>query len=462
MPSKFLNAPLFESRGLMLDISRNRVPTMDTLKRLIDVLQQLHYNELQLYTEHSFAYSKHETVWQGYSPMTANEIREVDRYCAARGIELIANQNSFGHMERWLRHEPYRNLAECPEGFIHPISGEQKFPSTLFPCEESLNFIDELYAELLPNFSSTQVHVGGDEPWELGKGRSKDQVEQEGKHRVYLEHMQAVFDLAKKHGRQPQFWADIILERPDLVSELPKNVVPVIWGYDADSPYAEQCKTVAEAGFAGKYYVAPGAGNWNSFGGRLDVARTNILLAAHEGQANKAQGLLLTAWGDNGHHQPGPTLYPAMILAAYACHGQDVDDRQLAELIDEFFYPDTQQGNGEALIELGKIDALLPQPLPPISFLHAALFADPTKRYELMQRTSIESIQTTLKQLDAIATEELDPEIRLGIDLNRHAAELCLNLPHSAPIEELKERFADLWCQNSREGGLQESLAAFG
>src|SRR5687768_18006604 len=43
-----------------------------------------------------------------------------DAYCAGRHVELVPNQNSFGHMHRWLVHEPYRKLAECPDGFEHP------------------------------------------------------------------------------------------------------------------------------------------------------------------------------------------------------------------------------------------------------------------------------------------------------------------------------------------------------
>lgn len=458
---QFDTPPLFKRRGLMLDISRNRVPTLDCLKQLINALEELHYNELQLYTEHTFAYTGHETVWKEASPMTAEEIREIDTYCAERGIELVANQNSFGHMERWLRHEDYRHLAECPDGFIHPISGEQKFPSTLFPCPESLDFIDGLYTELLPNFQSQHLHVGGDEPWELGRGRSEQRVAAVGKHRVYLEHMRAVFALAEKHDRQAQFWADIILERPDLVPELPKSVTPVIWGYDADSPYAEHCQTVAGAGFKDNYYVAPGAGNWNSFSGRLDVARANIELAASEGRANQAKGLLLTAWGDNGHHQPWTTLFPSLILAAYACHGRCIDEAELAAQIDTLFYPEDTAGNGAALCELGKIDGLLPQPLPPMSFLHAALFANEAKLASLVASTTSEALASALEQLQGITTTALDPETELGIDLNRYALERCLNQAHRHSLESLKLRFAQQWCQNSRKGGLAESLMAF-
>lgn len=450
---------LFERRGLMLDISRNRVPTMSCLKQLIDALARLRYNELQLYTEHTFAYREHRVVWQDASPMTAAEIRELDAYCRERGIELIPNQNSFGHMERWLKHPPYRPLAECPEGFIHPVSGEAKSPSTLHPCSESLEFMDALYAELLPNFRSRQIHIGGDEPWELGKGRSRSEAEKIGLSRVYLDYMQGLFQRAKRHGSQAQFWADIILQNPELVGELPSEVTPVIWGYDHDSPYAEQCATVAAAGFSNHYYVAPGAGNWNSFGGRLDIARANIALAASEGQRHSANGLLLTAWGDNGHHQVWESLYPPLILATQAAWGSDLAEAELGDLIDSVF--ELNSGHGTALCQLGAMDTLLPQPLPPVSFLHAAFFATPDALDRLLERTHEAALRHALAQLDQIEGARIDTGIGLSIDMNRYALERCLALPHRTQIDELKQRFKLEWLRHSRPGGLDDSLARF-
>ncbi len=451
--------PAFERRGLMLDISRNRVPTMDCLKQLIDAMALLRYNELQLYTEHTFAYAKHTTVWADASPMTAGEIRELDHYCRARGIELVPNQNSFGHMERWLRHDAYRHFAECPNGFEHPISGWRKYGSTLYPSPESLAFISGLYSELLPNFTSKQLHIGGDEPWEIGQGRSHERVEREGKHAVYLDFLKQLLSVANKQGHRAQFWADIVLERPELVAELPADICPVIWGYDADSPFPEQCRIVADAGFRDSYYVAPGAGNWNSFGGRLDVARANIARAAQAGRQHGARGLLLTAWGDNGHHQPWPTLFAPLILAACAGWGVEPDLEQLPNWIDALFYPNQAAGNGAALCQLGKIDALLPQPLPPTSFLHAAFFADLEGLETLRALTTTEQLRQTQIALTQIDTTALDPEITLGIDLNQAAIQRCLDTPkNQEALDELYQRFETLWLKRSRPGGLAESL----
>ena len=451
---------IFARRGLMLDISRNRVPTIETLHNLIDALKALNYNELQLYTEHTFAFVEHKTVWQHASPMTAEEILELDDYCASRDIELVPNQNSFGHMERWLQHADYKPLAECPEGFQHPLAGWRDTGSTLCPDAESAAFMDKLYAELVPNFRSCQLHIGGDEPWELGKGRSRERVESEGKHHVYLDFIKQLFALAEKHGRNAQFWADIILEHPDLLSELPEGVIPVIWGYEADSPFAKQCRIVAEAGFRDQFYVAPGAGNWNSFSGRIDVAKANIRLAAKHGLANGARGLLLTAWGDNGHHQPWFTLYPALIFAAAECHGQTLDETELAEIIDTLFYPNGSNGQGKSICALGQIDGLLTQPSPQNSLLNSAFFANEKQLIEtLLPLTNQAELAKCEAALNAIPTDGLDPEIALSIRLNRAGLERCFNQTSSESKAQLVKDFATQWRRYSREGGLKESLA---
>src|SRR5690606_38528252 len=89
--------PDFAQRGVMLDISRDKVPSLGTLRELVDSLARWKVNQVQLYMEHTFAYPGHDLVWKDASPLTGAEIRELDAWCAARHVELVPNQNSFGH-----------------------------------------------------------------------------------------------------------------------------------------------------------------------------------------------------------------------------------------------------------------------------------------------------------------------------------------------------------------------------
>lgn len=231
----------FQRRGYMLDISRDKVPTMKSLLLLVDQLAQWRFNELQLYTEHTFAYKNHKVVWQNASPMTAQQVRILDAYCRLKGIDLVPNQNSFGHMKKWLKHDEYRELAEC-ETDCNTIWGKRNRNSLSPINPKSLALMQELYAELLPNFTSKYFNIGCDETVELCHGKSKEACERIGKGHVYLNFLLKLKDEVRKYGKQTMFWGDIILNHPELIPELPKDMIALVWGYGASYSFDENLK----------------------------------------------------------------------------------------------------------------------------------------------------------------------------------------------------------------------------
>ncbi|HYM14861.1 MAG TPA: glycoside hydrolase family 20 zincin-like fold domain-containing protein [Dehalococcoidia bacterium] len=305
--------PEFAHRGVMLDISRDKVPTMATLYGLVDMLAEWKVNQFQLYMEHTFAYERHRAVWKDASPMTGEEMLALDAYCRERNVELVANQNSFGHMARWLTKKPYNDFAECPRGAAVPWG--KLPPFTLDPSDpRSLALIDELYTELLPHVSSRQINVGCDETFDLGQGKSKAACEKLGTGRVYLDFLLKIHRLCEKHGRRMMFWGDIVMQHPELIGEVPRDATALEWGYEHDHPYDVDTKAFRKAGLP--FYVCPGTGSWISLIGRTDNAVANITGAATSGRANGAAGLLNTDWGDNGHMQPLPVSYLGFLYGA--------------------------------------------------------------------------------------------------------------------------------------------------
>ena len=306
---------MFAVRSYMLDISRDKVPTMGTLKQLVEILEKFNYNQLQLYTEHTFAYSKHEAVWKDASPMTAQEVRELDLFCAMHGIDLVPNQNSFGHLERWLVRPEYNHLAELPHGGAPlPWGGFKKDPTTLCPTDPaSLDFLAGLYDELLPNFESRLFNIGCDETFDLlGEGRSAAAVKEKGEGRVYLEFLLKVAELVRKRGKRPMFWGDVILRHPELVPELPKDLIALDWGYEGNHPFMDEAAKFAAAGL--DFYVCPGTSSWNSLAGRVENMRENMIAAERAGHLHGAKGFMVTDWGDGGHWQPLAASLPGLIL----------------------------------------------------------------------------------------------------------------------------------------------------
>jgi hexosaminidase len=343
--------PEFRDRGVMLDISRDRVPAMDTLLALVDMLAGWKVNQLQLYMEHTFAYERHRAVWKDASPLTGEEVLQLDAYCRDRNIELVPNQNSFGHMARWLTKKPYNDLAEAPRG-ARTAAGRLP-PFTLDPNDpRSLALLDGLYAELLPHFASRRVNVGCDETFDLGLGKSKEECEGRGVGAVYLDFVLKVHELCRRHARAMMMWGDIVVRHPDLIPRLPRDVTVLEWGYEHDHPYDTDGRAFRDARVP--FYVCPGAGGWNSFIGRTDNAVANIRNAATNGRRYGAAGLLNTEWGDNGHMQPLPVAYLGFLYgASMAWSPKQSADMPLADALSLHAFDDPTGHTGGAVHDLG-------------------------------------------------------------------------------------------------------------
>lgn len=350
----------FEKRGYMLDISRDKVPTMKSIFQLIDQLSAWRINELQLYTEHTFAYQNHKTVWQNASPITASEIQKINKYCLKKGIDLVPNQNSFGHMENWLKHNEYLDLSEC-ETNCKTKWGNKKRTALAVTNPKSLELIQELYAELLPNFTSEYMNIGGDETLELGLGKSKALCEQLGKGQVYLNFLKKLNNEVKKHGKQTQFWGDIVLNHPEIIKDIPKDMTALVWGYGATYPFDENLAKFHEAHL--DFYVCPGTSSWRSEIGRNHNAFINLKNAAVAGKKYGAKGYLITDWGDFGHFQPKSVSYPSLVLGAtYAWNYSEKTMNNLEFLLNTYIFEDDTQFTAKALLTLG--DAYLKANIP--------------------------------------------------------------------------------------------------
>jgi hypothetical protein len=347
------DGPDYKRRGIMVDISRDKIPTMDTLYKIVDYMADVKLNELQLYIEgFSFAYDSFPQVWSSGTPVTAEEVMLLDRYCKERYIELVPNQNSFGHMTQWLNRREFEQLADCPEGCLTPW-GSFTRNSTLNPLDEgSIELMRKIYDDLLPAFTSDLFNVGLDEPFELGHGKSKEETERLGVGRVYLDYLLKIYNEVKLRNKRMMFWGDIIINSPELIPELPKDIIALEWGYEAEHPFSDHCEKFKAAGI--DFYVCPGTSSWCSILGRTENMKRNLLNAAESGLKNGAVGFLNTDWGDMGHIQYLPVSYPGYFYgAALSWAVEENKNINLEAYLNKFIYKDKNELMGNIIMELG-------------------------------------------------------------------------------------------------------------
>ncbi len=448
-------------RGVMLDISRDKVPTMATLRALIDMLAGWKINQLQLYTEHTFAYRAHREVWAHASPMTPEEITEIDAYCRARFIELVPNQNSFGHLERWFMHDRYRSLAETDGGVELPWGEITKHPFTLAPSREGIDFLHGLYRELLPNFTSMSFNVGCDETYDLGLGKSRARVEQVGRPRVWLDFVKDIHALASSHGRSIQVWGDTVRRHPELFADLPRDITILDWGYDCERSLAKTAERLANAGQP--FYLCPGTSSWTSLTGRTDNAIANILDAVEVAHRYGAKGVLVTDWGDGGHWQHLPTSYigfawtAALSWSLEANRALDVRDAlELGhvawDLGNTYLKPGFRRGNSSILYWF--YTATLPE-MRTAWQKHVKYGSKVFNDDAAVKR----GMHETVEWIDATLAHVTDRELLHAGAMARHGARRALGEATHAELDAIIEELVALWPVRNREGGMRDSVA---
>jgi hexosaminidase len=445
------DAPVFARRGFMLDISRCKVPTREGLARWVRLLAAFRFNELQLYTEHTFAYSKHEAVWRDSSPMTVEDILWLQDFCTKHGIMLVPNQNCFGHFERWIKHPAYRKYAESPDGFVTPWGERRDCGSVLKPDAASLDLVTGLVDELLPLFRAPRVNIGCDETFELGQGASKARCEREGTEAVYTAFVRQVMDhVIEKHGKQPEFWGDILKSHSEQLVHLPKEAVALEWGYEAGHPFEAHLKTFAQSGL--EFLVCPGSSSWQSFGGRTDNMLTNIREAAQSGLKHGARGLLLTDWGDRGHLQLEPVTWPALAWTGLCAWNPESATPEDAEAWCDREAFDGISGTARRWMDLGRVSEQTAVHPNNSNVLFKCFLGESHKeltRERLLEaRVFLESLPAAEGEADAWHQTRRN----LELSIQRGLGEPLTGL------DDLKEEHARLWRRFNREGGLEESL----
>ncbi len=332
--------PELPNRGYYLDATRGRIPTLAYLKSFADKLSYYKINQLQLYIEHSFLFSNLSEVWRDDTPLTAEEILELDAYCRKLHIELVPSLSSFGHLYKLLSTKSYSHLCELPDSQKQPFSLDDRMMHHTVDVsnDQSLLLIKQLIDEYLPLFSSKHFNICADETFDLGKGRSKELADSLGVDEIYIRYVKELCDYVLAKGKRPMFWGDIICGFPEAINRLPEETICLNWGY-APNQNEDGTKALHNAGAT--QYLCPGVAGWNRWINLIDASYQNITRMCTYAHRYHALGVLNTDWGDFGHiNHPTFSVTGMIYGAAFSWNQRILEQEEMNKQISMLEFSD--------------------------------------------------------------------------------------------------------------------------
>ena len=291
------DAPDFGFRGFYHDVTRGRIPTLKTLKELVDYMAYMKLNSLQLYVEHTFAFREYADSLEQTGYLTAEEIRELDDYCYENFIELIPSLSCFGHLYVLLEKPQYKHLQEA-ENYqnTHIYWADRMMHHTIDPTNpESFLLIKSLIDQFMPLFRSNKFNICCDETFDLQNGKHKNIDTGE----LYVNFVNSLITYVKSCGKEVMMWGDILLDHPERVGDIPEDVMLLNWYYDTSAEIAEE-KVKAFHNKNRKQIVCPATWAWNHLSESLSMSVPNITNMTRLAKKYGAMGVLNTNWGDYG------------------------------------------------------------------------------------------------------------------------------------------------------------------
>lgn len=184
------------SCGMMLDMSRGGVMTVEAVKGMIDAHAALGLNLMMLYTEDT--YTVPEAPYLGYlrGRYTEKELREMDDYAAESGVELVPCVQTLAHLEQFLQWDVNRDIKDndCVLMIDEP---------------KTYAWIRAALTALRRCFRTNRIHIGMDEAHGVGLGEYYQKHGAVNRFELLNRHLNRVVDICKELGFKPIMWSDM-------------------------------------------------------------------------------------------------------------------------------------------------------------------------------------------------------------------------------------------------------------
>ncbi|WP_443722430.1 family 20 glycosylhydrolase [Ruthenibacterium lactatiformans] len=325
--------PCFARCGVMLDVSRNAVLKPDAVRYYLRRMAAMGLNTAMLYTEDT--YEVPGEPWFGYmrGAYSHSELRALDDYAAALGIELVPCIQTLGHLERVLHWSAMEKYRDTP-GVL------------LAESEETYALLERMIEAASAPLRSRRIHIGMDEAWGLGTGRYRSLVGDAPGHEIMARHLARVREILNRHGLHGMMWSDMYFRLaspqqayydlscpvpPEVTAAAPADVDLVYWDYYNEDAAFYRAFLQRHAQFAARTVFAGGIWTWAGPAVHYEKSFAASVPALEECRRAGVDEVFLTAWGDNGAECNLLAALYGMQLYAEFCYTGACDRQALAE-----------------------------------------------------------------------------------------------------------------------------------
>ena len=378
--------PNFKIRAWQDDISRGPIVSIDYLKRLIPQMAECKLNAFSLYTEHTFKTKCHPDI-APTDAFTAEEIKELEDFCKPYHIQIIGNQQCFGHFEEILCNPFYSHLADTKWN-LNPAK------------EESYKFLEDHLREVARAYKSPYFNINCDETECLGQGYAKAYVDSIGAETVYYQHINRVNRMLRPYRKRVMMWGDIADQHPEILDNLDKDIFLIAWSYVGIDSFDDFLQPYVKSGR--NYFVAPGVSLSERVWPKHYEFKKNIANLCRDGYKNGALGVINTCWDDFGESLINSALYGLALGAERSWNAASLQERSTETDFTIHFMGSLSSDiyeHLEALSEWTKIDGIgkftaMTEPMAPF---YPALVSDSIKALNQRASVALSALEKDLK-----------------------------------------------------------------
>lgn len=306
--------PRFQCLAAEIDVSRNSVYTMKTMKRTLSQMALMGFNACYMYMEDTYELPGYPYFGYRRGRYSVVQQKEMDDFAHALGIELIPCIQTLAHLRtaiRWKYMEPMRDTID----------------NLMVGHEETIKLVEAMIAHFSRTFRSRRIHLGMDEAVSLGTGRYLRYKGYRSHRDILMEHLHTTCELCRKYGLKPMIWDDMVFRdqtplmnyygdsEPVTEEEArlyPDNLTFVYWDYYSatQEEYARQLKRrgCLDTIFAG------GVWKWGGWAPNFTKSFEGSIAAVEACCDHGISEIIVTLWGDDGDETPLATVLPGLAL----------------------------------------------------------------------------------------------------------------------------------------------------